>query len=93
MKTGEYIDKGTILVAIATQSTSCGINYINKGSIIKVAKDKNIYGEIFHVYRNKKAEDDDIRHSIYIENVRLANEKEIDMWNKEIYFVETVKTF
>lgn len=93
MKITAVVPKGTILVAIEDQTTFCGINYIRKGSIIKVAKNVEPWAAYVRVFRNKKAENENYYHNIDLENVREANELEIKMWDKEMYFIETVKTF
>lgn len=93
METGTIIKKDTILVAVEGQSTACGINYIREGSILKVRKEKNLWSDTVQVFRNRDEESDDRWYGISLDKVREANEREIEMWSKDMYFVETSKTF
>lgn len=93
MKTGEVIKEGTILVAKFAELAICGRTVIREGSILKVAHDSLPYKTNIRVYRNKHEYDIDDWRTIDRANVREANEIEISMWNKEMYFVEKVKTF
>lgn len=92
MKNPIEIEADTILVAIEDQNTTCGINYIKQGSVLKVAKFKPEWRDNVRVFRNAKAEEDYNWHSIDLDKVRLATKIEEEMWNKEMYFVESVKT-
>jgi len=93
MKIGINIDKDVILVAREKQSTACGINYIKEGSILKVARDKEPWRNSVKVFRNKEEEQEDRWYNIDLSKVREATQVEIAMWNKEMYFVESVKTY
>jgi hypothetical protein len=87
MKTGNIIQADTILVATDDQFTGCGIRYIKKDSIIKVARDNPEWRESVKVYRNADAEALDNYHVIDLENVREATLDEIRLWENEVYFI------
>jgi hypothetical protein len=88
-----FIKANTILVTVKDVRTSCGITYVREGSIIKVKSDSSEYKESVRIFRNQKAESDDNWHNVPKDSVRLAKEVEIRMWDKEIYFVTSVKTY
>lgn len=87
MQSDEVIKAGTIIVATKTQSTGCGVKYIKKGSILEVARDKPNYNNDVRVFRNAEAKEEDDYHYIDITEAIMATAKEIEMWNKGIYFI------
>ena len=89
MKNPIEIEEGIILVATEDQKSTCGINYIKVGSIIKVARTKPEWKDTVRVFRNTLEEGEYDWYSIDLDKVRLANNIEEEMWNKEIYFVES----
>jgi len=82
------LSRGAILVVTDTQSTSCGIKYLRKGSIIELAEDKERFDHYLYVYRNHDEKGYDKEKAIGVDKVRLATPYEIEMWNNKIYFVE-----
>lgn len=89
----EIISKGTILICTKQQTTTCGIVYLKKGSIVKCAKTTENYSKTVRVYRNKIAERENYWHSVSINKTRIAKANEVEMYNKEIYFLDTIKTY
>ena len=92
MKNPIEIKEGTILVATKVQNAACGSNYIKQGSILKVSRDKEEWRDRVKVFRNKEEENDYNWRAIDLDKVRFATSVEEQMWNKEMYFVESVKT-
>jgi hypothetical protein len=92
MKIGDIINEGTILVCREEQATGCGIVYLKAGSIVKCARETAQWSNSVKVFRNKKAENEEHWHPIELAKVRRAKTHEIEMWNKEIYFVKSVNT-
>ncbi|MCK9429948.1 MAG: hypothetical protein M0R17_08080 [Candidatus Omnitrophica bacterium] len=91
MKTGETINEGTILVAIATQSTACGVKYIHTGSIVKVARETPDWREDIKVYRNQKEEREDDWKYIDRSKVRLATPGEEELWKNNVSYLKYLK--
>lgn len=91
MKNGEVIKEGTILVAKFAEYAICGRIVIKEKSILKVAFDCPSYRTYVKVFRNKKEEYDENYRIINRINIRIATFDEISMWNKGIYFVESIK--
>lgn len=83
--------KGQIGVVTKLQSTGCGIKYLKKGSIVKIARDTQEFTTIVRVFRNPKEEFENNWHMCYIEDIRHAKEIEVAMYNKGQYFLESAK--
>lgn len=82
--------KGAIVVAIKEEKTGCGIRYIRKNSILKMAEDIYENEEVSGIYRNRREE---LSHNIhYINTVKLraATEKEDECYEKGIYYTDQV---
>jgi hypothetical protein len=92
MKDDAVIIEGTILVATEDQLTSCGILYLKKGSIVKVARYVKDWHDDIKVFRNHEAEDDDNTHWLAKEKARLATNDEIIMWENDCYFINVINT-
>jgi len=83
--------KGQIGVVTKLQSTSCGIKYLKKGSIVKIARDTNEFTMYVRVFRNTKEESENDWYMCNIEDIRHAKEIEVDMYTNGIYFLESAK--
>jgi hypothetical protein len=92
MKIGDIIKEGTILVAREDKMLACGVIIVRKGSIIKCAKETKEYSGRVRVYRNRREENSGNWKGIDLADVREAKTHEIEMWNKDIYYVESVNT-
>lgn len=83
--------KGQIGVVTKLQSTSCGIKYLKKGSIVKIASDTQEFTSYVRVFRNLKEQSENDWHMCDIEDIRHAEEIEVDMYTKGIYFLKSAK--
>jgi hypothetical protein len=92
MKSEETVSKDTILVVTKDQMTSCGILYLKKGSIVKVARNVLDWYDEIKVFRNKEAEEDEKYHWLVKEDARLATDDEIIMWENDCYFINVKNT-
>jgi hypothetical protein len=82
------IKKGSILVCIETQSTSCGIKYVKMGSIIKCALDAEEYYDTVRIFRNEREMSLDNWKPIDREKLRFANPEEEELYYKGVYHLE-----
>lgn len=87
MELGTTINEGTILVLTDYQVSSCGIMYLRKGSIVKLAREKTDWKNTVKVYRNISNEQEDNYYFADLTKVREATVDEIRMWDNGIYFI------
>lgn len=92
MKTNEKIAKGTILVCIQNQTTSCGIMYCKKGSIVKCAREPKSYHSSVSIYRNERDETKDKWLPVDKRKLRIANNEEIQMYSEGKHSLEPVES-
>lgn len=76
---------GDHLVVVRSQSTGCGIVYLRKGSIVKMAENSTSHHNVVKVYRSKPQ----YKTKTYYANLsecRLATPEECEMFNNANYF-------
>jgi hypothetical protein len=81
-----------ILVALKQQYFSCGKIKLYKGAIVKAASDEDLDWKLISVYisQDREENDDFFRIDTGKDMIRLATEKEIEMWYKGIRNCEEV---
>lgn len=92
METTNKILAGTILVCINNQATGCGIKYLDKGSIVKCAKDCQEHRETVEVYRNENEMALGSWKAVNRNKLRLATPEESQMYYEGKYFLEPVES-
>lgn len=73
------------LVVLKSQSTGCGIVYLKRGSIVKMAENSTSHHDVVKVYRSKPEYKTKTYYATLCE-CRIATAEEVEMFNNGNYF-------